>query len=75
MALDEPITFETVRDWKKMSAMLENQKPNWEVGSTTGYHTLTYGFLIDQLLRRVDPKKRSLGQFFREEVSEPHGTL
>lgn len=58
-----------------MSAILENQKPNWEVGSATGYHTMTYGWLIDQLLRRVDPKKRSLGQFFREEIAEPHGIM
>lgn len=58
-----------------MSAIIENQKPNWEVGTAIGYHSLTYGWLIDQLLRRVDPKKRSLGHFFREEVAEPHGIM
>jgi CubicO group peptidase (beta-lactamase class C family) len=72
VVLDEQITYDLVRDWRKMSAALEKQKPNWELGSGAGYHSITYGWLIDQLLRRVDPKKRSLGQFFREEIAEPH---
>lgn len=56
-----------------MSQMFEDQKPNWKVGTEVGYHILTYGWLIDQLIRRVDPKKRSLGQFFDQEIAKPHG--
>lgn len=56
-----------------MSKMLENQKPNFPPGTQTFYHAFTFGFLCDQLLRRVDPKKRSLGQFFREEIAVPYG--
>jgi len=55
-----------------MSKALERQKPNWELGTGAGYHSITYGWVVDQLLRRVDPKKRSLGQFFREEIAEPN---
>lgn len=52
------------------------QKPNWELGKGLhGYHAITIGWLVDCLLRRVDPKGRSLGQFVREEVTEPNGLI
>lgn len=73
--LDEPITFDLVRDWRKMSAALEKQKPNWELGTAAGYHGFTHGWIIDQVLRRVDTEKRSLGQFFREEVAIPYSII
>lgn len=50
------------------------QKPNWELGKDHhGYHAITYGWVVDMLVRRVDPKKRSLGTFIREEVTQPNG--
>ena len=42
-------------------------------GTAQGYHTLTFGLYADQLVRRVDPKHRSLSQFFQEEIAQPHG--
>jgi len=70
--IDEPITKDALKDWKLMSKVFENQVPNWPPGTSAGYHTVTHGFICDQLLRRVDPKHRSLGQFFKEEIAEPH---
>lgn len=58
-----------------MSAVIEKQKPNWEIGTGAGYHAMTYGWLIDQIIRRVDHKNRSLGQFFDEEIAKPHSKL
>lgn len=58
-----------------MSKIFENQKPNWIPGQEVGYHALTFGWLVDQLVRRIDPKKRSLSQFFKEEIAEPHSML
>jgi len=72
VVIDEPITFDVIRDWTKMSAAFEKQKPNWEIGTGAGYHAMTFGWLIDQLVRRVDHKNRSLGEFFREEVAQPY---
>uniref|UniRef100_A0A915IYK2 Beta-lactamase-related domain-containing protein n=1 Tax=Romanomermis culicivorax TaxID=13658 RepID=A0A915IYK2_ROMCU len=73
VALDDKITFETIRNYRKMSQMLENQVPNWKLDEKAfGYHLLTYGFLIDQIIRRVDPEKRSLGKFFSDEIAKPH---
>lgn len=56
-----------------MSKLFEDQIPNWPPGSTGGYHTLTFGWLADQLIRRADPKHRGVGQYFREEIAEPYG--
>uniref|UniRef100_A0AC34RH47 Beta-lactamase-related domain-containing protein n=1 Tax=Panagrolaimus sp. JU765 TaxID=591449 RepID=A0AC34RH47_9BILA len=70
---DAKITFEDAKDWKKMSELFENETPKWEPGTAVGYHALTYGWLVDQIIRRVDPKHRSIGQFFREEFQQPLG--
>ncbi|MCP9262048.1 Beta-lactamase [Dirofilaria immitis] len=50
----------------------EDQKPNWTPGQAVGYHVMTFGWLVDQLIRRIDPAKRSLSQFFKEEIAEPN---
>lgn len=44
-------------------------------GTAQGYHTLTYGLYADQLVRRVDPKHRSLGDFFQQEIAQPFGKI
>ncbi|VDK71732.1 unnamed protein product [Litomosoides sigmodontis] len=61
-----------IRDWRRMSKIFEDQKPNWVPGQEVGYHAMTFGWLVDQLVRRIDPEKRSLSQFFKEEIAEPH---
>jgi CubicO group peptidase (beta-lactamase class C family) len=43
----------------------------WEPGTQTGYHTLTYGWILGEIIRRIDG--RSLGAFFRDEVAGPLG--
>ena len=40
-------------------------------GRDQGYHTYTYGWLADQLIRRVDPSHRSAAQFIKEELADP----
>lgn len=64
---------EDMIDHRLMSAKFENQKPIWTPGTRTGYHVMTFGWLVDQLIRRIDPKHRSVGQFFRDEIGEPFG--
>ncbi|CAI4232917.1 unnamed protein product [Auanema sp. JU1783] len=72
-ALDEPISREDAKNFKKMAEALEKQIPNWEPGTKHGYHAITYGWIVDQIVRRADPKHRSVGQFFKEEVADKHG--
>ncbi|KAM3719029.1 Beta-lactamase domain-containing protein [Dirofilaria immitis] len=70
--VDSVIEESDIRDWKRMSKIFEDQKPNWTPGQAVGYHVMTFGWLVDQLIRRIDPAKRSLSQFFKEEIAEPN---
>src|SRR5207247_2353519 len=49
------------------------QKPAWEPGTRQAYHAISLGFYESELLRRVDPQHRSLGQFFQDEIASPFG--
>ena len=66
---DGPI--EDLYEWPSATARLAAQAPQWEPGSTAGYHSLTQGFLVGEVVRRITG--RSLGGFFAEEVAGPLG--
>jgi len=59
----------TLYDWEKSTEILAAMKPWWEPGTASGYHLISQGHLVGELVRRVDG--RTLGTFFREEVAEP----
>ncbi len=69
--MDEPMTEEDVYDWEKMTSALARQAPWWEPGTASGYHAVTQGHLIGEVVRRVTGQ--SLGGFFRSEIAEPLG--
>ena len=58
-------------DWDLMVDALAKEEPFWEPGTRNGYHALTYGWLIGEVVRRVSGK--SLGTFFRDEIAQPLG--
>ena len=58
-------------DWDGMCARLAAQKPLWELGTTSGYHPLTFGFLVGEIARRADKAGRTLGTILREEICAP----
>lgn len=70
-AIAQPLAPETLYDWQAMCAALAAQAPWWEPGSGHGYHALTYGWLVGEVVRRVDG--RSIGRFFHDEVATPLG--
>ena len=70
-ALRDPLPPGAFYDWELMTSMLAAEAPFWEPGTRHGYHALTFGFLVGELVRRVSG--RSLGTFFRDEVAEPLG--
>src|SRR4030095_1439437 len=70
-AWDEPLARETVCDLDRLSEVLARQKPAWEPGMRQGYHAVTLGFYEGELIRRIDPKHRSLGRFFQDEIARP----
>ena len=61
----------TILSWETMTTALAEQEPWWTPGTQFGYHTNTLGFLVGEVLRRVDG--RTIGRYLREEVSAPFG--
>ena len=66
---EKKITVKTLYDWDKIVNLLAAQEPWWEPGTKSGYHGITHGYLLGELVRRVTGK--SLGTFFREEIAIP----
>ena len=70
-AISQPLPAEARYDWEQMTRALAEQEPWWEPGTRHGYHALTFGYLVGEVVRRIDG--RSLGTYFREEVAAPLG--
>jgi CubicO group peptidase (beta-lactamase class C family) len=68
---DQPVTIEDVYDWDKSTAMLAAQASWWEPGTASGYHALTYGHLIGEVIRRITGQR--LGEFFAAQIAGPLG--
>jgi CubicO group peptidase (beta-lactamase class C family) len=72
-ALDEPVDRRLVSDPDRLATVLARQKPAWEPGTRQAYHAITLGFYESELLRRIDPRHRTLGHFFQDEIASPLG--
>jgi CubicO group peptidase (beta-lactamase class C family) len=70
-AFDEPVDRDVVADLDRLADVMARQSPAWEPGMRQAYHAVTIGFYEGELLRRIDPQHRSLGQFFQEEIATP----
>lgn len=68
---DAPIAFEDLADWNKLTDLLAAQTPWWAPGTASGYHGLTQGYLLGEVIRRITG--RTVGQFFAEEIAGPLG--
>jgi len=69
--VDAQLSREDVLAVKPVVAALAEQTPVWPPGTQHGYHAMTYGWLVGELVRRITGK--SLGTFFKEEVAGPLG--
>jgi CubicO group peptidase (beta-lactamase class C family) len=63
--------IEELYDWTAATGRLAAAPPQWEPGTECGYHSMTFGYLVGELVRRVSG--RSLGTFFAEEIAAPLG--
>lgn len=72
-AFDELEDRGVIADLDRLAVVLAQQKPAWEPGTRQGYHAITLGYYEGELLRRVDPRHRTLGQYFQEEIATPLG--
>lgn len=65
----EPLAKADLYDWDKCTSLLAAQAPFWEPGTQPGYHALTQGYLVGEVIRRATGK--SVGTVFREEIAKP----
>lgn len=65
------LTYQDMLDWDTVTAALAESPPLWEPGTQHGYHAVTYGWLVGEVVRRASGM--SLGEFFASEVAGPLG--
>lgn len=70
-AVRAPLPGEALYDWGAMCRALAAETPWWKPGEAHGYHAVTFGWLVGEVVRRIDG--RSLGRYFRDEVAAPLG--
>lgn len=71
--MPEGVTPELMCDWDYMVDRVAALEPLWEPGGRTGYHAYTFGWIIGELVRRTDPRRRGFGAFVQEEICAPLG--
>jgi CubicO group peptidase (beta-lactamase class C family) len=65
------VTLADLADWDLMCARIADLEPLWEPGAETGYHALTYGYILGEVVRRVTG--HPIARVLREEVTGPLG--
>ncbi|MFI5039845.1 MAG: serine hydrolase domain-containing protein, partial [Solirubrobacterales bacterium] len=68
---EEPLELEELGDWERCTSLLAAQTPWWEPGTQSGYHAVTQGYLVGEVIHRITGL--SPGAFFRQTVAEPLG--
>jgi CubicO group peptidase (beta-lactamase class C family) len=67
----QPMQPEDLYDWDKATSLLAAQEPWWEPGTASGYHAITQGYLVGEVVRRITGV--TIGRFFADEVAGPVG--
>ncbi len=70
-AFRDPIKPGGYLDWDYMVKRIEEEEAHWVPGTSSGYHMVSFGWTVGELVRRVSGK--SLGSFFRDELAGPLG--
>jgi CubicO group peptidase (beta-lactamase class C family) len=71
--IDRQLDEKMIADLDGLAGLLAEQKPAWRPGDYHGYHLFTADWCASDLIRRRDPKHRSLGRYFQEEIAQPLG--
>jgi CubicO group peptidase (beta-lactamase class C family) len=71
--VDELLDAPLLADFDRLAAAIARQAPRWKPGTRHGYHGVSLGWYEGELVRRIDPQKRTLGRFFAEEIAAPLG--
>lgn len=70
-AIDQKLDKAALANPDQMAVALAAQEPAWEPGTRHGYHGISLGWYESELIRRTDPKRRTIGQYFNEEIAVP----
>jgi CubicO group peptidase (beta-lactamase class C family) len=71
--IDPKLSARDLADLVSLAVILAAQRPAWPPGTRQGYHAVSLGFYLNELMRRVDPAGRTIGQFLRDEVNSLFG--
>jgi len=71
--MPEGVTPELMCDWEWMVRQLADTKPLFTPGTKSAYLAYTFGWIIGEVVRRTDPKRRPFGRFVQEEICAPLG--
>jgi CubicO group peptidase (beta-lactamase class C family) len=72
-SMPEGVTPEQMADYDWMVRAVANLKPVFEPGTTNAYHSYTWGWIVAEIVRRTDAKKREFRQFVIDEITKPLG--
>jgi CubicO group peptidase (beta-lactamase class C family) len=70
---DEPVDRTVIADLDRLAGVMARQRPAWPPGERQAYHAISLGFYESELIRRIDPAHRTLGQVFADEIAGPLG--
>jgi len=73
VVLDEKLTIDRLHNLDDVARVLARQTPAWPPGTRHGYHAMTLGLYVQEIIRRVDPAHRTLGTVFHDEIAVPLG--
>jgi CubicO group peptidase (beta-lactamase class C family) len=68
---EQPLALEDLGDWERCTSLLAAQTPWWEHGTRSGYHAVTQGYLVGEVVRRITGT--TIGRFFKDNVADPLG--
>ena len=72
-AFDERVDRDVVANLDRLAGVMERQRPIWPPGERQAYHAITLGFYENELVRRIDPGRRTIGRVLHEEIATPLG--
>ena len=71
--VDARLDHRVIADFDRLAGAIARQRPLWEPGTRHGYHGISLGWYEGELVRRIDPERRTLGRFFADEIARPLG--
>lgn len=72
-AFHQRVDRQVIADPDRLARIMEAERPEWPPGKHYAYHIMSLGFYEGELIRRVDPRHRTLGQVFQEDIATPLG--